>query len=600
MINRLIEPTSGTITIDGVDVRQQSENELRRRIGYVIQGGSLFPHMTVERNIAVVPKLLGWDADRIRERVTELLDLVGLDPERYRGRYPRELSGGQQQRVGVARGLAADPPVILMDEPFGAVDPITRQRLQDELLSIQRELGKTIVCVTHDIDEAIKLGDRILLLREGAHIAQYDTPEAVLATPADDFVADFVGAGSALKALSLARVGDVELVHPVTARIGEDVAEVRRRAEAAGERSVVVLDERGRPVGWPFLRQLRGSSIVRPEGDLVDVDMRATLNDALDTMLSSSHGGVIVTGDRNQFPRRRRLRLRHRSRARPGGRAMSVATTDAGPSAPAAGSPAPVTGPAAERSWWARLPREDRGMLIAPPVLAALILGGYALWRGTADLDTTEQRQLRWSTVRAQFLEHLQLTWSPRCSWCSSRCRSACCSHRGRLRRLAPGVVAVANIGQAAPSLGLLVLLYIWLNDAGWTGFGVAVLTLTLYGLLPVLRNTITGLRGVDPTLVEAGRGIGMSAFSVLVRIELPLAIPVIMTGLRTALVLVVGTAALATFIDGGGLGGIINSGISLFRFEVMVAGALLVAALALAVEWVGRVLEVLVRPRGL
>ncbi|WP_370289632.1 ATP-binding cassette domain-containing protein [Nocardioides sp.] len=301
MINRLIEPTSGTITIDGVDVRQQSENELRRRIGYVIQGGSLFPHMTVERNIAVVPKLLGWDADRIRERVTELLDLVGLDPERYRGRYPRELSGGQQQRVGVARGLAADPPVILMDEPFGAVDPITRQRLQDELLSIQRELGKTIVCVTHDIDEAIKLGDRILLLREGAHIAQYDTPEAVLATPADDFVADFVGAGSALKALSLARVGDVELVHPVTARIGEDVAEVRRRAEAAGERSVVVLDERGRPVGWPFLRQLRGSSIVRPEGDLVDVDMRATLNDALDTMLSSSHGGVIVTGDRNQF-----------------------------------------------------------------------------------------------------------------------------------------------------------------------------------------------------------------------------------------------------------------------------------------------------------
>ncbi|WP_370289633.1 ABC transporter permease [Nocardioides sp.] len=279
---------------------------------------------------------------------------------------------------------------------------------------------------------------------------------------------------------------------------------------------------------------------------------------------------------------------------------MSVATTDAGPSAPAAGSPAPVTGPAAERSWWARLPREDRGMLIAPPVLAALILGGYALWRGTADLDTTEQRQLRWSTVRAQFLEHLQLTVVASLLVVLVAVPLGVLLTRGRLRRLAPGVVAVANIGQAAPSLGLLVLLYIWLNDAGWTGFGVAVLTLTLYGLLPVLRNTITGLRGVDPTLVEAGRGIGMSAFSVLVRIELPLAIPVIMTGLRTALVLVVGTAALATFIDGGGLGGIINSGISLFRFEVMVAGALLVAALALAVEWVGRVLEVLVRPRGL
>lgn len=301
MINRLIEPTSGRITIDGVDVRKQSENELRRRIGYVIQGGSLFPHMTVERNIAVVPRLLGWDAGRIRDRVTELLDLVGLDPDRYRGRYPKELSGGQQQRVGVARGLAADPPVILMDEPFGAVDPITRQRLQDELLSIQRELGKTIVCVTHDIDEAIKLGDRILILREGAQVAQYDAPETVLSAPADDFVADFVGAGSSLKALTLARVGEVELRQTVTARIGEPVEEVKRRAEAAGENCVVVLDERGRPVGWPFLRQLRGASILRPEGDLVDVDVRATLNDALDTMLSSSHGGAVVTGDRDQF-----------------------------------------------------------------------------------------------------------------------------------------------------------------------------------------------------------------------------------------------------------------------------------------------------------
>ncbi|MEV5000986.1 ABC transporter ATP-binding protein [Nocardioides sp. LML1-1-1.1] len=301
MINRLIEPTSGTITIDGVDIRKQSENELRRRIGYVIQGGSLFPHMTVERNIAVVPRLLGWDSGRIHDRVTELLDLVGLDPDRYRGRYPKELSGGQQQRVGVARGLAADPPVILMDEPFGAVDPITRQRLQDELLSIQRELGKTIVCVTHDIDEAIKLGDRILILREGAQVAQYDTPETVLSAPADDFVADFVGAGSSLKALTLARVGEVELRQTVTARVGEPVEEVKRRAEAAGENCVVVLDERGRPVGWPFLRQLRGTTIVRPDGDLVDVDVRATLNDALDTMLSSSHGGAVVTGDRDQF-----------------------------------------------------------------------------------------------------------------------------------------------------------------------------------------------------------------------------------------------------------------------------------------------------------
>jgi osmoprotectant transport system ATP-binding protein len=301
MINRLIEPTSGTIEIAGKDIRTQSENELRRQIGYVIQGGSLFPHMSVEKNIAIVPKLLGWDRDRIHDRVTELLDLVGLDPQVYRGRFPKELSGGQQQRVGVARGLAADPPVILMDEPFGAVDPITRQRLQDELLSIQRELHKTIVCVTHDIDEAIKLGDRILILREGAQVAQYDTPEVVLSAPADDFVADFVGAGSSLKALTLARVSDVELSHPTTARIGDAVAEVVEKARANGDSSVVVLDDRGRPVGWPTLRQLRGERIVRPATELYDVDTRATLNDALDTMLSSSHGAAVVTGERDQY-----------------------------------------------------------------------------------------------------------------------------------------------------------------------------------------------------------------------------------------------------------------------------------------------------------
>ncbi len=301
MINRLIEPTSGTIRIDGKDVREQGETELRRHVGYVIQGGSLFPHMTVAKNIAIVPKLLGWDTKRIDARVEELLDLVGLDPARYRDRYPRELSGGQQQRVGVARGLAADPPVILMDEPFGAVDPITRQRLQDELLSIQRELRKTIVCVTHDIDEAIKLGDRILILQEGAQIAQYDTPEVILSAPGNDFVADFVGAGSSLKALSLARIAEVELRKPATATIGEATADVRQRLEASGERSVVVLDDRGRPVGWPWLRQLKGDTIVQPVEDLVNLDHRATLNDALDTMLSSSHGGAVVTGDRDQY-----------------------------------------------------------------------------------------------------------------------------------------------------------------------------------------------------------------------------------------------------------------------------------------------------------
>jgi len=303
MINRLIEPTSGVITIDGKDIRKQSADDLRRQIGYVIQGGSLFPHMTVGRNIALVPRLLGWDRARTRQRVDDLLDLVGLDPDAYRDRYPRELSGGQQQRVGVARGLAADPPVILMDEPFGAVDPITRQRLQDELLGIQRELRKTIVCVTHDIDEAIKLGDRILILKEHAQVAQYDTPDSILAAPADDFVEDFVGSGAALKQLSLSRVTDVELTRRTTARVGEKTSEVISRAQAAGDNAVVVLDDRERAVAWRFLRQLRRHETVVP-GDresLVTVDQRATLNDALDTMLVSGHGGAIVSGDRDRF-----------------------------------------------------------------------------------------------------------------------------------------------------------------------------------------------------------------------------------------------------------------------------------------------------------
>ena len=303
MINRLHEPTSGTITIGGEDIRSKNATELRRTIGYVIQGGSLFPHMTVGDNIALVPGLLKWDKRRISERVDDLLELVGLDPKRYRDRYPKELSGGQQQRVGVARGLAADPPVLLMDEPFGAVDPITRQRLQDELMSIQEELQKTIVCVTHDIDEAVKLGDRILLLREGAQIAQYDTPTTLLANPADEFVEDFIGAGSSLKQLSLSRVDELELQSPVLAAVGDDGRAAAEAARAAGQNDVIVLDSRRRPVGWYSLKE--ASRMPRlpdhTEQDISVIDRRSTINDALDSMLASTHGGVLVTGRRDEF-----------------------------------------------------------------------------------------------------------------------------------------------------------------------------------------------------------------------------------------------------------------------------------------------------------
>ena len=203
MINRLIEPTSGTIKIDGSDIRDADVQLLRRKIGYVIQAVGLFPHYTVRRNVGTVCRLLGWDKDRIRSRSDEMLDLVGLDPAEFGDRYPSQLSGGQRQRVGVARALAADPPVLLMDEPFGAVDPIAREKLQTEFHSLQKKLGTSVVIVTHDIDEAVRLGDRIAVLREGGVLAQYDSPSEILAHPADDFVADFFGADRLIKLMGV-------------------------------------------------------------------------------------------------------------------------------------------------------------------------------------------------------------------------------------------------------------------------------------------------------------------------------------------------------------------------------------------------------------
>lgn len=303
MINRLIEPTEGSIIINGEDVTRKDGDELRRKIGYVIQAGGLFPHMSVAANIAIVPKMLGWDKARIAARVDELLELVSLDPGVYRNRFPKELSGGQQQRVGVARALASDPPVLLMDEPFGAVDPITRQRLQDELLQIQSELHKTIVCVTHDFDEAVKLGDWIAVFDAGAQLVQYDTPERLLADPANEFVENFIGSGAGLKQLSLSRVGDVDLADAVIGRPGERAADVLARITAAGHGHAVIVDERGRPLQWPSRRQLGRMETIGAEPDphLPVVGMRATLNDALDTMLVSSAGAALVTGRRETF-----------------------------------------------------------------------------------------------------------------------------------------------------------------------------------------------------------------------------------------------------------------------------------------------------------
>jgi osmoprotectant transport system ATP-binding protein len=254
MANRLIDPDAGSVKVDGADVRELGPEQLRRRTGYAIQGVGLFPHWTVHDNIAVVPRLLKWETREIDARVAELLDLVGLEPAAYDAKYPDELSGGEAQRVGVARALAADPPVLLMDEPFGAVDPLTRDKLQTEFLSIQERLHKTVLFVTHDMDEAVKLGDRITVMRQG-RLVQSDTPERVLAYPADEFVAGFVGDERALKRLSLAPIA--EALGPASEATESDISvplsghlrEALGKILELGVPAVLVADENGRIVG---------------------------------------------------------------------------------------------------------------------------------------------------------------------------------------------------------------------------------------------------------------------------------------------------------------------------------------------------------------
>ncbi len=297
MINRLIEPSGGTIEVDGRDIMSARPEELRRHIGYVIQSVGLFPHLTVADNIATVPRLLGWKDERIKPRIGELLELVGLDPDEYAGKYPRQLSGGEAQRIGVARALAADPPVLLMDEPFGAVDPLNRGHLQGEFARIQRELKKTVIFVTHDVDEAIRLADRIALMRDG-RLQQYDTPEALLDHPANKFVHDFMGADRALKRLGRVLVGDAMRTDIEVARI-LDAGDIDR--DACGDaRFVYLVDGNGLLRGWVDCHDLdEGRSI---DDAVTEIDWREasvapdiSLKDALSTMIGLGFRSIPVT-----------------------------------------------------------------------------------------------------------------------------------------------------------------------------------------------------------------------------------------------------------------------------------------------------------------
>jgi osmoprotectant transport system ATP-binding protein len=304
MINRMIEPTSGKIFLDDRDTATVATAELRRGIGYVIQHAGLFPHRTVLDNIATVPYLLGWDKRKARARATELMERVGL-PEHFAGRYPAQLSGGQQQRVGVARALAADPPVMLMDEPFSAVDPVVRAQLQDEFLRLQAELGKTIVFVTHDLDEAVKLGDQVAVLRVGGVLGQLAAPAELLRRPANDFVAEFVGRDRGYRALAFQAEADLPLEDEPTATLGAPLAEARTAAAStSADGWVLVVDDAGRPQGWlePVSLDSAGpGEVVTPErlhlgGTLAPEG--ASLRAVLDAALSSPTGrGVVVDAE---------------------------------------------------------------------------------------------------------------------------------------------------------------------------------------------------------------------------------------------------------------------------------------------------------------
>ncbi len=302
MTNRLIEPTSGHIFIDGKDTCQSRPEQLRRSIGYAIQSVGLFPHLTVAANIATVPELLHWNKGHISARVEELLALVDLNPKEYVQKYPSQLSGGEAQRIGVARALAADPPILLMDEPFGAVDPLTRERLQGQFVRIQREVKKTVIMVTHDLDEAIRLADRIAIMEQG-RLVQYDTPETILSRPANKFVHDFVGTDRALKRLS--RIGIKDFIRPCPSVQPDDT--IRDIEAAIGDRrSVWVVNREGKPIGWIDRTSLSESVTAREtifSGDVREITIsdQATLREALSRMLGQGFLSIPVVDDNTRL-----------------------------------------------------------------------------------------------------------------------------------------------------------------------------------------------------------------------------------------------------------------------------------------------------------
>ncbi len=520
----------------------------------MIQQIGLFPHRTISQNIATVPGLLGWDAERARSRSAELLGLVGLDPE-LGDRYPAQLSGGQQQRVGVARALAANPGVMLMDEPFGAVDPINRERLQNEFLRLQAELRKTILFVTHDIDEAIKMGDRIAVMREGGRVAQYATPAELLMAPADGFVEDFVGADRALKRLALMRVSDIDLWQAPLAYVGQATGEVRAKLDGAEVPHALVIDAERRPLGWLSDADLDQPTVPKRPDTSPDpvLDLNDVMRDALSDLLQAeTRYAPVVDGERriagvlsveiiSEFLTSRG----GAGRGAPGGRAPARV------SLPAALAPAlPI---AQQGDDFVRDPGEASTECVAANDTVCL---GWAV----ENID-------RYVTPT---LEHLVLVVVPVAIGFAIALALAIVSHRRRW--LVPAFTGATGVIYTIPSIALFLILL----PVSGRGTATAIIALTLYTLQILYRNIVTGLANVPGASRDAGRGMGMTARQLLWRVELPLAMPEIIAGLRIATVSTVAIATLAVFAGAGGLGAEVYGDLT-FKTGIVVCFAIVI-----------------------
>ena len=562
MVNRMIEISDGDILVGGKSVRDRPPAQLRREIGYVIQQIGLFPHRTIGDNIATVPSLLGWDKKRTAARVEELLELIGLTGD-FRDRYPAQLSGGQRQRVGVARALAADPPLMLMDEPFGAIDPINRERLQNEFLRLQAELRKTIVFVTHDIDEAIKMGDKIAILKEGGHLAQFAAPAELLMYPAEPFVEDFVGADRALKRLALQRVRDIDLwkaADRARRRAGR-----RRPQEARGRRPRhPAARRRPRPaarlaVGARAAGRARARRAALPGR----ADRRARRHPAR----------------RPLRPARQRLPVRAGGRRRGQGRRRAV---DGGPlPRPRAEGRERADAVGAGR---ARGTRGGGRVLTAIatwlPTLAQITFGD----RKNAVNECPGNNNLCPQWILDNFdqywnplWEHVLLSVVPLFIGFFVATGMALLAHR--YKGLNPWFLGFVSALFTVPSIAFYLIL---LNVTG-RGYTTAVVVLTAYTLVLIYRNVSTGLQEVPGDMVDAAEGMGLTRRQILFRVELPMALPTIFAGMRIAASSTVGIAGFAFFAGAGGLGAEIFADPT-FQGNV-VAASLLMVLLATVLE---------------